>query len=277
MSNFVDRGRCLLAAPPAGAQYPSSGQGKPGCSRSALRRGARVDRRGGPPEGQPPGAGTAYTMAQTLQDAGIYLPGPLPLALYERGGVRVEGKRQDDGPLMTSTMPDRSRGPGWDLACGSRCLSPGPRRRRPRSKRESGARTRRATDPSCIASIAPTMPREKSDGSGSSREAPDPDRPTLHKKDSSDMQRRFERFDYKFKIPASDPDPAHAAQERIPATAAIRPPPSTIHQQFRSQRANFQKTTAGGRLCSSRRRPSTAAIQVRARSNFVHRSRPPHG
>ena len=128
---------------------------------------------------------SASTTARTCRTRASTSPVPSRLPSKATSSI---SSMQDGKPSASSTLTPaaREQGGGLATASGSRCPRPNPRRRKwPRSTKTT---MRRATCPSCTASIMPTIrPAERAPDRVRVRaparavRAPDPDRPTLHK------------------------------------------------------------------------------------------------
>ena len=161
---------------------------------------------------------------QELQDGGIYLAQPAPLALSSEVEYELKQNGKTIGLFDINNAGPGAGFVGWIRRMEAVAEAQAGQHERPRSASDDpGAATSRATGRSCIANMAPTTPlhreraaapgrrarprtqtalrctRRTSGDSGdantasSSAPAPDPDRPTLHKKASdSDSCRRRE-------------------------------------------------------------------------------------
>ena len=194
-------GTALLAALPAFAQYP--GQIKQNQSSQTLRAVAVLEWTG---EEDHPKTSRLIPIAiydgQQLQDAGIYLARPAPLALSSQVEYELKQNGKNTG-LFVVNSAGQVQG-AW-VGFGAWKALPKPKPQAAEAKTDKDAWGNDNDD-------KPVLHRkheddtqssgEKSGDSGANRSAPDPDRPTLHKKSSSDDSDSSGSSS----IPAPDPD-----------------------------------------------------------------------
>ena len=211
----------LLAALPACAQYPGQ-VAKASKDAPEMRAVAVLEWTG---EEDHPKASRLVPVSlydgQELQDAGIYLARPAATGPSQRGGVRAEAERQDRGPVRHQRRRPGAGLVGWirrvEAAAQAQARRAGGRTCERRILGRDAPERPPDPAPQAHAGDAPSLGNRhewsaSSGSSGSAAQPPDPDRPTLHKKDSSTATSQ---------PPASQSLVLH---ERHPARSRVRAP-----------------------------------------------------
>ena len=201
-----------MAVPPAGAQYPGQ-VAKASQDAPEVRSVAVLEWTG--EEGHPKASRLVPVSVfdgQTLQDGGIYLARPAPLALMSE----VEYELKQNGKTM-GLYDIGNAGQEQGAWVGFGVWKPLPAARPAAPVVSAGNRdiwgedaqsdrpTLHRKHPSGDTTASGTGTGGSGSGSGSTGQAPDPDRPTLHKKDSSDSSGDSSASTTS-SSPASDPD-----------------------------------------------------------------------